>query len=127
MDVEKYRFWWRYRCFSFYLITLDKKQLRIISIFDDLNDVTDAIERYVKNIQPKDILSKTNVKLDQKSMLTLREWERKGITNSMLDSNEEDLKLYLITVCFVTEIQDLNKYPESSRVSSLVKEVLDEI
>lgn len=109
------------------LITLDKKQLRIISIFDDLNDVTDAIERYVKNIQPKDILSKTNVKLDQKSMLTLREWESKGITNSMLDSNEEDLKLYLITVCFVTEIQDLNKYPESSRVSSLVKEVLDEI
>lgn len=113
--------------FSSVLITLDNDVLRIISIPDDLNDVSMAIEDYVESIQPKNLLSDTNAKLDQKSEMTLKFWNREGTTNSQLDENEQDLKLYLASVCFVKEIQQLSKYPNSTSVGSMVKNILKEI
>lgn len=113
--------------FSSVLITLDNDVLRIISIPDDLNDVSMAIEDYVESIQPKNLLSDTNAKLDQKSEMTLKVWDRDGITNSQLDENEQDLKLYLASVCFVKEIQQLSKYPNFTSVGSMVKNILKEI
>lgn len=113
--------------FSSVLITLDNDVLRIISIPDDLNDVSMAIEDYVASIQPKNLLSDTNAKLDQKSEMTLKVWDREGTTNSQLDENEQDLKLYLASVCFVKEIQQLSKYPNSTSVGSMVKNILKEI
>lgn len=109
------------------LITIDKKSLRIISIPDDLNDVTDAIEGYIETLQPKDILSKTQAELDQKSELTLKAWQRDETTNSELDENNEELKEYLATVCFFDEIQQLSKYPSYTTVSVMVRDILKEI
>lgn len=109
------------------LITLDKEQLRVISISDDLNDISMLIEDYVDSIQPKDILSITEAKLDQKSTMTLRSWQNQSITNSKLDENGQALKLYLVSVCFEKEIQQLNKYPTYSEVSPLVYGILRQV
>ena len=109
------------------LVTMGRNMLRIISIPDDINDISSIIEDYVDTIQPKDLSSITNAKLDQKSQRVLQEWKNNEVTNSQLDSSREDLKLYLASVAFLKEVQQLNKYPNSSKVGKLVNNFLDQI
>ena len=111
------------------LITVGKKTLRIIAISEDLNTISDILEKqnYVKNLQPKDILSKTNAKLDTTTQNTLKEWNKENVTNSSLDADSKELKLYLISVCFMTEIKQLNKWPSVSTTGDLVSYYLKQV
>lgn len=111
------------------LITVGKKTLRIISISEDLNTISDILEKqnYVKNLQPKDILSKTNTKLDTTTQNTLKEWNKENVTNSSLDADSKELRLYLISVCFMTEIKQLNKWPSVSTTGDLVSYYLKQV
>ena len=110
------------------LITIGNKMMyRIISVPDDLNQISNLIEPYVASLQPKDLKKKTNAKLDQKSQLVVDAWERQDVTNSVLPEDKKDLKLYIASVAFLKEIQQLSKYPASNTVSELVNTFLSQI
>ena len=110
------------------LITIGNKMMyRIISIPDDLNTISDIIEPYVDVVQPKDLKSMSNAKLDQKSAIIVDDWASDKITNSMLPDDKKDLKLYIASVMFLKEVQQLNKYPKSSIVGKLVNNFLSQI
>ena len=110
------------------LITVGNKGMyRLVSIPDDLNQVSDIIESYVDTIQPKDLLSQTKAKLDQKSHRVLDDWSKNGVNNSDLKGDMSDLKLYLASVAFLKEVQQLDKYPSSSTVGKLVDNFLHQI
>ena len=109
------------------LITVGRNMVRLVSIPDDLNDISDIIEDYVDTIEPKDLLSKTNAKLDQRSQRVLQEWKNNNVTNSQLDAGRKELKLYLASVAFLKEVQQLNKYPNATKVSDLVNHFLQQI
>lgn len=109
------------------LITLDRDVVRIIAVPDDIAYITSIIEDYVDTLQPKDILSETNAKMDQKSSIILQKWRNNNTTNSQLDENEKQLKLFLASSAFLKEIQQLNKYPNTSQVGRLVSHFLKQI
>jgi len=109
------------------LITVGRNMVRLVSIPDDLNDISDVIEDYVDTIEPKDLLSKTNAKLDQKSQRVLQEWKNNNVTNAQLDAGKQELKLYIASVAFLKEVQQLNKYPNATKVSELVNHFLQQI
>lgn len=109
------------------LITVGRNMVRLVSIPDDLNEISDLIEDYVDTIEPKDLLSMTNAKLDQKSQRVLQEWKNNNVTNAQLDDGKRELKLYIASVAFLKEVQQLNKYPDSTKVSELVNHFLRQI
>lgn len=109
------------------LITLGRESIRIISISDNLNAISDVIDDYAVTVQPKEILDITNAHLDQKSTRVLQEWKKDGVTNSQLDEDGKELKEYLVALAFQKEIQQLDKYPSASRVSKLVSQFLNQI
>ena len=69
----------------------------------------------------------TNAKLDQRSQRVLQEWKNNNVTNSQLDAGRKELKLYLASVAFLKEVQQLNKYPNATKVSDLVNHFLQQI
>ena len=109
------------------LITLGKNMLRLVAIPDDLNQISGLIEDYVDTVQPKDLLSITNAKMDQKSNLVLQNWKNNDVTNAQLDKDKKELKLFLAASAFLKEIQQLNKYPNASKVGNLVNHFLQQI
>lgn len=110
------------------LITIgDKMMFRVISIPDNLNMISDIIEPYVESLQPKDLKSMSKAKLDQKSAIIVDDWASDKITNSMLPDDKKDMKLYLASVMFLKEVQQISKYPQSSTVGKLVNTFLSQI
>lgn len=99
----------------------------IISIPDDINVISNIIESYVEIIQPKNLITLTNAKLDQLSQKTLMEWNRENIINSNFTEDQKELKLFLASSIFLKEIQQLSKYPSSSSVGKLVGNFLEKI
>ena len=90
-------------------------------------NLSDIIESYVEMIQPKNIVALTNAKLDHQSQKILDDWSKSNITNSVFPEDQRDLKLFVTASAFLKEIQQLNKYPNSSHVGGLVNHFLSEI
>lgn len=109
------------------LITAGKNMIRLISIPDNINEISDIIEPYVEEIQPKDLLSKTNARLDSKSQRVLQGWSEKGLLNSQADPSVHELKIFLASQAFLKEIQQLNDTLFSNKVSDLVNHFLKQI
>ena len=97
----------------------------LISIPEDINIISDSIEEYMDSIQPKDIKRMINVTLDHQSDVVLNSWVRNNVTNSTLPDDEKELKLYISSVAFMKEIENLNKYPQFSSIGDLVNDFLD--
>lgn len=102
-------------------------QYRLISITDNLNEISDIIEDYVETIQPKDLGSYLFAKLDYKTNKILEDWNEIGLTNSQLTDEQKELKLFIASSAFLKEIQQFHNYPDYSPVGKLVDYFLKQI
>lgn len=102
------------------LLTVGSRAVRVIAVSDNLNVISDEIEPYLPSITKEKLLKKiedNNIKID------------KRILNSVkFNDNSKDLAeidLYVSSLIFQKTINNLNKYPNSTKVDSFVKKVLD--
>ena len=108
-----------------YIEVGDSIKYTLFSIPEDLNIISDSIEFYIDSIQPKNIKYLTNVQLDRQSEVVLNSWVRNNITNSTLPHDEIELKLYISSMIFLKEIENLKKYPKFSSLGKLVIDFLE--
>lgn len=108
-----------------YIEVGDSIKYTLFSIPEDLNIISDSIEFYIDSIQPKNIKYLTNVQLDRQSEVVLNSWVRNNITNSTLPHDEIELKLYISSMIFLKEIENLKKYPQFSSLGKMVIDFLE--
>ena len=108
-----------------YIEVGDSIKYTLFSIPEDLNIISNSIEFYIDSIQPKNIKYLTNVQLDRQSEVVLNSWVRNNITNSTLPHDEIELKLYISSMIFLKEVENLKKYPQFSSLGKLVIDFLE--
>lgn len=109
------------------VVDIDGNIIKFISIPNNLTLISDILEDHMDKIQPHDLLSFTNANMDAKTRDVLNNWNNNHTTSSELDEKDRELKLFIESLLFLNEIQQIKEYPDTSSMSRLIKsfDVLD--
>ena len=109
------------------IVDIDDNIIKIISIPNNLTLISNILEDHTDKIQPHDLLSFTNANMDARTRDVLNNWGNNHTTNSDLDEKDKELKLFIESLLFLNEIQQIKEYPDTSSMSRFINsfDVLD--